>query len=269
MSADGPRTQIGPGLREWRERRRLTQMDLALGAGISTRHLSFLETGRSRPGRELLLRVLGHLEVPYRERNQLLLIAGHAPVIPERPLDHPDLTPAREAIRLILSRHEPNPAMVVDRAWNIVATNRGVARLARGIEMPAHLLGPPVNAVRASLHPEGLASRIDDVGTWRAFFRERLERQLALTADEEVAALLEELAGYPESEETYAPPPSPGALPGPLRMRGPAGEELIFISMFAGFDTPFEVTTSELAIELLFPADRTTATAVEALAVDR
>jgi transcriptional regulator with XRE-family HTH domain len=261
---------VGARLRDWRERRRLTQLELALDAGVSARHLSFVETGRSKPGRELLLRVLDQLDVPFRERNQLLLEAGHAPAFPERSLEDPELAPVREALDLILEGHDPYPAIAVDRAWNIVAANRAVVNLTASVEIadPA-LLEPPVNAVRISLHPRGLAPLIVNLAGWRAFFRERLARQLALTGDDEVASLLAELAGYPEGPSEDAPSPDPGAdgTIGPLRVRAPGGDgELCFLGMFATFDTPFEVTTSELAIELLFPADRATAQALQELA---
>ena len=144
-------------VREWRERRRLTQLELALDAGVSARHLSFVETGRSKPGREMLLRVLEQLQVPFRERNQVLLAAGHAPALPERRLEDPELAPVREALDVILTGHEPYPAIVVDRVWNLVAANSAVMALSEGLEIDPVLLQPPVNAVRASLHPRGLA----------------------------------------------------------------------------------------------------------------
>jgi transcriptional regulator with XRE-family HTH domain len=258
-------------LREWRQRRRLTQLELALDAGISARHLSFVETGRSKPGRELLLRVLQQLQVPFREQNRLLLAVGHAPAFPERSLEDPELAPVREALDVILSGHEPYPAIVVDRAWNVVATNSPVLALIEGVEVDAALLEPPVNAIRASLHPRGLAPQIVNLGAWRAFFRERLERQLAITGDDVLAALIEELAGYPtpECERDPAFDPGAGGTLGPLRLRTPDGRDLSFLGMFATFDTPFEVTTSELAIELLFPADRATADTLTDLARNR
>lgn len=241
----------------------MSQLDLALNAGISTRHLSYVETGRSKPGRDLLLRVLEQLDVPFRERNQMLLAAGHAPALPERSLEHPDLAPVREALDQILARHEPYPAIAVDRVWNIVAVNATVTTMTELAGVDPALLEPPVNAVRVSFDPRGLAPLIVDLPVWRAFFRDRLERQLATTGDAELAALLDELAGYGDDEEggLEARP-----VPGPLRVRGPEGGELSFIAMFATFDSPFEVTTSELAVELLFPADRATAEEMERLA---
>ena len=271
MASVSSQPKIGSLLREWRTRRRLSQLELSLGAGISARHLSFVETGRSKPGRDLLLRILEQLEVPFREQNRLLLAVGHAPAFPERSLDDPELTPVREALDLILAGHEPYPAIVVDRGWNLVAANSAVLALTAGVEVDPALLKPPVNAVRVSLHPRGLARLIVNLGAWRAYFRERLERQLAVTGDDELAALIEEIAGYPapaaERDRAFDSDAS-GAL-GPLRLRAPDGGELSFLGMFATFDAPFEVTTSELAIELLFPADRATAEAVKTLARDR
>ena len=239
-------------------------MDLALGAGISARHLSFVETGRSQPGRATILSLLEQLDVPYRERNRVLLAGGHAPMLPEYPLDHPDLAAVRSAVDVILKSHEPYPAMAVDRVWNIVATNSAVAALTSAVEVAPELLEPPINAVRASLHPRGLAPLIVDVETWRAFFRTRLERQYAWSGDPRLAELLAELDDYGTGRDGRRPPdPLQSSTPGPLKMRGPGGTELSFISMFAGFDSPFEVTTSELAVELLFPADEATTALLE------
>jgi transcriptional regulator with XRE-family HTH domain len=266
MATAGSELDVGPQLRAWRERRRLTQLDLALDAGVSTRHLSFVETGRSRPGRDTLVRVLRTLDVPLREQNRLLLAAGHAPAFAERGLADPELAPVRHALHAILTGHEPNPAIAVDRGWNLVAANSAVQSLSQGLEIDPKLLEPPVNAVRASLHPRGLAPRIVNLGAWIAFFRERLERQLAITGDEDLAALIEEVAGYPAPDDEEAEPPQGvGGSPGPLRLRVPDGGELSFLGMFATFDMPFDVTTSELAVELLFPADRGTADALRAL----
>jgi transcriptional regulator with XRE-family HTH domain len=249
--------QVGPLLRQWRERRRLSQLELAVEAGVSQRHLSFVETGRSKPGREMLLRVLGPLDVPLREQNRLLFAAGHAPAFPEHPLGGPELAPVQEALDLILSGHEPYPAFVVDRAWNLVAANSSTAALTSAADVEPALLEPPVNVLRVSLHPRGLGSLVVDLAEWRAHFLERLARQIALTGDSELAALAEEIASYP------IPAAEPGrATPGPVRFRLPDGTELSFFGMFATFDTPFDVTSSELAVELLFPADRTTATAL-------
>jgi transcriptional regulator with XRE-family HTH domain len=259
---------VGALVREWRERRRLTQLELALEAGISARHLSFVETGRSKPGREPLLRILGQLQIPFREQNQLLLAAGHAPAFPERSLEDRGLAPVRTALDRILTAHEPNPAVVFDRAWNLVAANSLMFALTEVVDVDPALLEPPVNVLRVGLHPRGLAPVIANLGDWRAHFLARLERQVAVTGDDELAALLEEVAGYPgsESERDPAADRQDREILGPLKVRAPDGGELSFFGMFATFDTPFEVTTSELAIELLFPADGATAEALKELA---
>jgi transcriptional regulator with XRE-family HTH domain len=253
--------EVGSLLRQWRERRRVTQLELALDAGISARHLSFVETGRSKPGREMLLRVLEQLKVPFREQNRLLLAAGHAPAYPERSLKDPDLAPVREALDTILSGHEPYPAVAVDRVWNMVAANSAMFALAEAVDIAPELLEPPINVMRIGLHPRGLGPLFVNLGNWQAHWLERLERQLAATGDEQLAALIDEVAGYPapESEHDAVSEIAGSEMLGPVKVRIPDGGELSFFGMFASFDTPFEVTTSELAIEFLFPADRATA----------
>jgi transcriptional regulator with XRE-family HTH domain len=256
---------VGPLLREWRERRRLTQLELGLEAGVSARHLSFVETGRSKPGREMLLQVAEQLGIPYRERNQLLLAAGHAPAFPERPLGDPALAPVRAALDRILAAHEPYPAVVFDRAWNLVAINGPMSALGAGLEIEPALLEPPINILRIGLHPGGLAPLIVNLASWRAHFLERLERQMAMTGDASLRPLAEEVAAYPApAEESAGTLDAEGeGMLGPLRLRTPNGGRRTFFGMFAGFDTPFEVTTSELALELLFPADQATAEALK------
>lgn len=260
---------IGALLREWRERRRVTQLELALEAGVSARHLSFVETGRSKPGREVLLRVLQRLEVPFREQNRLLLAAGHAPALPERSLEDAELQPVRDALDAILRGHEPYPAVVADRTWNLVAANSPMNALAAVVEVDPALLEPPINVMRLGLHPRGLAQLMVNLGDWHAHWLERLERQLAATGDQELAVLIEEIAGYPvpEPERESASRLGGSEIAGPVRMHGPGGE-LSFFGMFATFDTPFEVTTSELVIELLFPADHATAELLKNLPTD-
>jgi transcriptional regulator with XRE-family HTH domain len=252
---------VGSLLRQWRERRRVTQLALALDAGISARHLSFVETGRSKPGRETLLRVLGQLEVPFREQNQLLLAAGHAPAFPEHSLDDPDLAPVREALDVILSGHEPYPAVAVDRVWNLIAANSAMLALTESVDIDPALLEPPINVIRIGLHPRGLGPLFANLGYWQAHWLKRLERQLATTGDKQLAALIEEIAGYSvtEPEPDVVSEVAGSEMLGPVKVRAPDGGELSFFGMFASFDTPFEVTTSELAIEFLFPADRATA----------
>src|SRR3954451_20442184 len=264
MAAASSHPAIGEVLREWRERRRLSQLDLALEAGVSARHLSFVETGRSKPGREMLLKVLAQLEVPFREQNRLLLAGGHAPAFPERSLDDPELLPVREALEQILDDHEPYPAFVVDRAWDYVAANSAMRGLTTDVEVDPALLEPPVNVLRLSFHPRGFAPLFVNLARWRTHFCRRLERQVAVTGDSELAALLDEIAGYPIPGDEPHPAPDPDAREflGPVRVRPARGGELAFFGMFATFDTPFEVTTSELALELLFPADRVTAEAL-------
>jgi len=256
---------VGPLLREWRQRRRLTQLELGLEAGVSARHLSFVETGRSKPGREMLLQVAEQLGIPYRERNQLLLAAGHAPAFPERPLGDPALAPVRAALDRILVAHEPYPAVVFDRAWNLVAINGPMSALGAGVEIDPTLLEPPINILRIGLHPGGLAPLIVNLASWRAHFLERLERQMAMTGDDSLRPLMEEVAAYPAPTDESAGTldAEVGEMLGPLRLRTPNGGQWSFFGMFAGFDTPFEVTTSELALELLFPADQATAEALK------
>jgi transcriptional regulator with XRE-family HTH domain len=249
--------KAGALVREWRERRRMSQSDLALAAGISPRHLSFVETGRSKPGRGVLLRILEPLDVPLRDQNQVLSAAGHAPAYPERALDDPELAPVREAVDQVLAKHAPYPAVAVDRYWNLVATNRALERLTAHIQVDPALLEPPVNVLRVGLHPNGLAPLYPDVDEWRAHFCARLERQIAATGDPRLIALLEEIASYPSADGRGGSQ----ELLGPLRICALDGSVLSFVGMFATFDSPFEVTASELAVELLFPADATTAEA--------
>jgi transcriptional regulator with XRE-family HTH domain len=271
MATASSQSEAGALLREWRERRRVTQLELALEAGVSARHLSFVETGRSQPGREMLMRVAQQLEVPFRERNQLLLAAGHAPAFPERPLDGPELAPVREALELILAGHEPCPAVVVDRAWNFIAANSVMYALTETVEVDPALLEPPINVIRLGLHPRGLAPLMINLAYWHAHFLDRLERQLTATGDARLGALINEVAGYPipEGEHDVHSDIGGSDILGPLKVRAPDGGELSFFGMFATFDTPFEVTTSELATELLFPANRATADALEAFSRER
>ncbi|HET6998773.1 MAG TPA: helix-turn-helix transcriptional regulator [Solirubrobacterales bacterium] len=264
MATVQSQSEVGSLLRQWRERRRLTQLELALDAGISARHLSFVETGRSQPGREMLVRVLGQLKVPFREQNRLLLAAGHAPAFPERSLDDPELAPVRDALDVILSSHEPYPAVAVDRVWNLIAANSAMLALAESVEIDPALLEPPINVMRVGLHPRGFGSLFVNLGDWHAHWLRQLERQLAATGDERLAALIAEVTGYsvPEPETDVESEIAGSEMLGPVRVRTADGGELSFFGMFASFDTPFEVTTSELAIELLFPADKATAEAL-------
>jgi transcriptional regulator with XRE-family HTH domain len=254
---------VGELLRQWRERRRLSQLDLALQSGTSTRHLSFVETGRSRPSRDMLLRLAERLEVPLRERNHLLLAGGYAPAFGQTALDAPKMAGVRDALRQVLAGHEPFPAVVVDGAWNLVDANTAVGLLV-GEADPA-LLVPPVNVLRVSLHPDGMASRIVNLGEWRAHLFGRLRRQIALTADPGLAELYQELRAYPcDQPEPEVEVPGPGDVVIPLRLRH-GGRELSFLSIVASFGTPLDVTVAELAIESFLPADPATATALRAL----
>ncbi len=260
MATVGSHPWIGQLLRDWRERRGRTQLGVALDAGISARHLSFVETGRSNPGADVILRIAEQLEIPFRERNQLLLAAGYAPAFPERSLQDQELAPVREALDLILAGHEPYPALVVDRGWNLVAANSAMRAVSSVVD--PGLLEPPVNVMRVGLHPDGLSRWIVNLGEVRAYFLGRLERQVAITADPQLAALLEEVASYPAPEHHPASAfeAAAGQILTPLmRLRAPDGRELGFFATVATFGTAAEVTTSELSIELAFPADAATA----------
>jgi transcriptional regulator with XRE-family HTH domain len=258
----GPRP-FGELLRQWRERRRLSQLELSLAATVSTRHLSFLETGRSAPGRELVLQLAEHLDVPLRERNRLLLAAGYAPVFGETPLDAPRMQAVRQAVRQVLAGHEPYPAVVVDRGWHLVDANSSLSLLTDLVD--PRLLVPPANVLRASLHPDGLAPHIANLAEWRSHLLGRLRRQIELTADADLEALLAELRGYPgapDEPELAALPPA-GEIVLPLRLRS-GGGELAFLSTIAAFGTALDVTVAELSIESFYPADAATADALRA-----
>lgn len=257
---------IGHLLRDWRQRRRRSQLDLAGDACISTRHLSFVETGRSRPSRELLLHLTDLLDLPLRERNRLLLAAGFAPQFPERPLDAPELRGAREAVQRVLEAHEPYPAVAIDRHWNLVLANAAARRWLAGL--PAHLLAPAPNVLRISLHPQGLASSIINLGEWRQHLLHRLRRQVEAGGDAELASLLLELAAHSPlpGEQPAAAPDTPGSDIAVLfRLRSPLGE-LALLSTLTTFGTPTDVTLSELALEAFYPAEPVTAERLRQLA---
>jgi transcriptional regulator with XRE-family HTH domain len=251
---------FGAQLREWRQRRRLSQLDLAGDAEVSTRHLSFVETGRAMPSREMVLRLADRLDVPLRERNRLLTAAGFAPMYGERRLDDPALKAAREAVELVLKGHEPFPALAVDRHWTLVSYNRAVLPLLAGVA-PA-LIEPPINVLRLSLHPQGLAPRIVNHAQWRAHLLARLRQQVAVSADPVLAALAQELRAYPAPTEE-AHDGIETAVVVPLVLSTPAGV-FSFISTTTVFGTPVDVTLSELALETFFPADAATAAALRA-----
>jgi transcriptional regulator with XRE-family HTH domain len=243
---------VGSQIRTWRARRRLSQLDLALDAEISARHLSFIETGRSRPSRGMLLRLAERLRIPPRERNVLLVAGGFAPAQPARALDDPALAAARQAVDKVLAAYEPYPALAVDLHWNLVAANAGIAPFLA--DVAPHLLEPPLNVLRLSLHPEGLAPRIENLGEWRSYVFRRLEEQIDASADPVLAALLEELRGYPGGVGGSGEANGIAIL---LKVRqGP--HLLSFLSMTTVFGTPIDITLSELAIEAFLPADSAT-----------
>lgn len=246
---------VGEHLRQWRQRRRLSQLDLALDAEISARHLSFMETGRAAPSRDMLMRLAERLDVPLRERNVMLVAGGFAPAFPQRTLDDPAMRLARDALEAVLKAHEPNPALAIDRHWNLVSANRMVTPLLG--DVAPKLLQGKVNVMRLGLHPDGLASRTVNLHEWRDHLLERLHRQCETTADAELIALHDELKAYPVPPRT-GPPPKPSEsviVPFKLRLND---DVLSFISTTMVFGTPLDVTLSELALEAFYPADEAT-----------
>jgi transcriptional regulator with XRE-family HTH domain len=268
MSVTSPPRGVGTMLRSWRQRRRLSQLDLAVEAEVSARHLSFVETGRSRPSRELVLHLADHLDVPLRDRNSLLLAAGYAPTYRQSALDDDEMRPVREALDKILAGHEPFPAVVVDRGWNLVAANRPATVIMADGVAPA-LLTPPVNVLRLSLHPDGLAPRIANLAEYGAHLVERVRRQAAASGDADLTALADELVRYPGAGlgQVGEHDPSAEADPAamlfvPLILRTSGGPDLRFFSTLATFGTALDITIAELAIESFFPADAATAAAL-------
>jgi transcriptional regulator with XRE-family HTH domain len=257
----------GDHIRAWRTRRRLSQLDFALDADISQKHLSFIESGRSTPSRDMVLRLAEHLDVPLRERNVMLLAAGYAPVFPERSLDDPALKAARAAIDLVLKGHEPFPALAIDRHWTLIAANAVVPAIL-GMVGDQTLLQPPVNVLRLSLAPEGLAPHIVNLPEWRAHLLDRLRHQIEVTADQKLDMLLRELQAYPAPVMDKTAERSARDFAGiviPFQLRTPTGV-LSFLSTTTVFGTPVDITLSELAIEAFFPADAVTADALRAIA---
>jgi transcriptional regulator with XRE-family HTH domain len=257
----------GAILRQWRRRRGLSQLDLASDAGISQRHLSFVETGRSSPSRDMTLHLADMLDVPLRERNALLAAAGYAPVYRDRGLEDPAMDAPRRAVERILAGHMPYPAIAIDRHWNLLQAN-DAAQAFMNVDDPA-LLTPPVNVLRLSLHPEGLAGRIVNYSEWRSLVLKRITADAQHSGDAELMALVRELGAYPAppGARIERPPLSDplGGIAVPLRLASEAGD-LSFISATTVFGTPSDISLAELAIESFFPADAATAKAMRALA---
>jgi transcriptional regulator with XRE-family HTH domain len=250
---------VGNLLRGWRERRRLSQLALACDAEISTRHLSFVETGRSLPSREMILHLAERLDIPLRERNALLISAGYAPVFPERPLVAPELEPARKAVDLVLKAHSPYPAIAIDGHWTLIAANSAAGFLMD--EVDPSLLASPVNVLRLTLHPAGIASAIANYFEWRSHLFMRLRRQIDATADPVLQDLLNELQGYPAPDGAEPQASSGfvdyGGVVSPLRLATKHGVLTLFGTTTI-FGTPLDITLSELAIEAFFPGDSAT-----------
>ncbi|TDO33739.1 DNA-binding XRE family transcriptional regulator [Kribbella sp. VKM Ac-2527] len=249
---------VGELLRGWRERRRLSQLDLANRVEVSTRHVSFVETGRSKPSREMVLRLAEHLDVPLRDRNQLLLAGGFAPIYSEASLHSPAMLAIRQSLRRLLKAHEPYPALVVDRWWNIVEANAGIDLFTEGVA--PELLAAPVNALRLTLHPDGLARRITNLPEVRASALTTLQRQVASTADPDLQDLYDELRAYPvgPGEPNGSGEHGSAEVVVPMKLRH-GDRELSLLTTIATFGTPLDVTVSELMIEQFFPADEQTA----------
>jgi transcriptional regulator with XRE-family HTH domain len=247
---------FGSLMKEWRQRRRLSQLDLAIEAEVSSRHVSFIETGRSVPSRAMVLRLAAVLDVPLREQNQMLMAAGLAPVYSERSLEDPDMAAVRDGIDRVLKAYEPFPCLAVDRSWNIVAANSGVGVLLDGVS--PHLLDP-LNALRISLHPEGLAPRIRNLGQWRHHVIGRLRREVTVSGSHELSALLNEISCYPGGFDHGT---DLGGVVVPLELDGPGGTTLTFLSTVTTFGTALDLTAAELSIEAFLPADEVTAAAL-------
>lgn len=255
---------FGGQLREWRRHRRMSQLDLAMTAAISQRHLSFVESGRSQPSRDMVIRLAEHLSLPMRARNALLLSAGYAPIHSERSWGDPALGSVHRGIELVLAAYEPFPSLAVDRHWTMMMANKAVSLFLKGID--GGLLHPPVNVLRLSLHPKGLAPRIANLLEWRDHILARLAQQIEQSADSKLIALLDELKGYPSpyrtKPRTRETTSEAGRVAIPLRLRTETGE-LSFLSTTTVFGTPLEITLSELAIESFLPADAETLAALQ------
>jgi transcriptional regulator with XRE-family HTH domain len=261
MSVLSPPIGIGVGdlLRDWRHRRRLSQLDLSVEAEVSARHLSFVETGRSKPSRELVLHLAEHLDVPLRERNSLLLAAGYAPAYKERSLDDAGMDPVRTALDLILGGHEPYPAVIVDRRWDLVTANSAALGLFT-VGVAPDLLEPPINVYRLGLHPDGLAPRVANFAEYAEHLLIQLQRDVAVSGDAGLAELLEEVRGYPGVVDASPVVPDPARMLFlPMQLLAADGETVLsFFSTLATFGTALDITVAELSIEAFFPADEQT-----------
>jgi transcriptional regulator with XRE-family HTH domain len=252
---------VGMLVKRWRERRRRSQLDVSLAADLSAKHLSYIETGRSNPSREMIERICDELDVPLRERNRFYLAAGFAPIHRERPLA--DLGAAQDAVQAVLRGMEPNPAAAVNVRWDLLAANQAARAFLSGL--PDELAGPPVNMLRATLHPDGLAPRVRNLGQWRAHVVRRVRRQLERTAADGLADLLSELAGYGTPDAVAAPTGAGDDLVVPLQMTTPYGD-VAFLYAATIFGSPRDVTLDEIAIETFFPADAATAQVLRSMA---
>jgi transcriptional regulator with XRE-family HTH domain len=257
-----PDTSFGGLLRAWRQRRRLSQQELSLAADVSARHLSFLETGRSQPSRAMVLALAEHLDVPLRERNELLTAAGFAPSYPRRDLDAPEMGAVRSAVDRVLAGHAPWPAVAVDRRWDVVAANAPVLALAAAAS--PSLLEPPINVYRLTLHPDGLAPLVINLAEVAHHLVDRLRRDVAATGDADLTALLTEVTRYPTTRGVPSVIGPTGGVVVPFRLRHPAGELAMFTTVTT-FGTPADVTVAELALELFYPLDGATAARLTAL----
>lgn len=254
-----PNVKVGPLVREWRMRRRRSQMDLALDVGVSTRHLSFVETGRSKPSPELLLSLADHLDVPLRDRNVFMLAAGYAPRYRRTPLDDPSMSRVRAALQQLLDGHDPYPGIVIDRSWNVVLANPAAARLTASL--PDELTTSKINVFRACLHPDGLAGQTLNFEEWSGYLMGQLRRLETMTNDPEVSDLLDEVEQYPtvvtsEAARDSTPEELPLLVPWNLRI---GDNRLSLFTTLTTFGTPRDITLDEVAVELFYPADEATA----------
>lgn len=263
LAASSPKRPVGDLIREWRRHRRLSQLELANHANISTRHLSFVESGRAQPSREMILHLAHSLDVPLRERNALLVAAGFAPAFAERPLTDAAMLAARQLIDRLLEGFEPYPALTIDRHWQLVSCNKTTLRLLDGVSPT--LLAPPVNVLRLSLHPDGLAPRIRNLPEWRAHLLHRLQQQIDASHDPQLIALQNELHALPSPHADKPVPPPASAIA--VAMQLEVGDKVLsLLSTTTVFGSPVDITLAELALEAFVPTDAETASALQELA---